>query len=186
MTDAVFGPIDLDQPACFSSCGTYRWTLSRRLSMLWSRPLVSCGYNPSVAGIERNDPTIRREMDFGRRWECGILLKVNVMAAVATDPDDLAAIDDPVGALNDEALRLAIEYAEREGGILLACWGVPKGKPETKRLAKQRHAEVLAMGPWQALSLTQDGYPQHPLYLPKNLTPEPYRLLEERRVGNVF
>lgn len=168
---AVYGPIDLDQPACFSSCGTWRWSLSRRLSMLSERPLVSCGYNPSYAGVEKNDPTIRREIDFGHRWGCGRLIKVNFMAAVATDPKDLAAIDDPVGPLNDEVLRLAIEYAQRENGILLACWGVPKGRAVTRRLAERRHAEVLALGPWQCLRVTRSGYPEHPLYLPRDLKP---------------
>ena len=176
MTDAI----DLDQPACFSSCGTYRWSLSRHLSMLSSRPLVSCGYNPSVAGVEQNDPTIRREIDFGKRWDCGRLIKINLFAAVSTDPGGLAALDDPVGPLNDEAIRLAIELCEREGGILLACWGVPKGKAVTRRLAEQRHAQVLALGPWQCMRITNHGYPEHPLYLPRDLTPAPYRSLADR------
>lgn len=165
---------DLRAPATFSPCKRYRLTLRRDLGLFGDRPLISCGYNPSIAGIDINDPTIVREMGFGRSWGCSELIKVNALAGIATNPDDLADMTDPVGPLNDDAIRAAVAYADERDGILLACWGAPKGRAATRRLASRRLAEVAKMAPWQALRLTKSGYPQHPLYLPASLTPQPW------------
>jgi hypothetical protein len=163
---------DLAAPATFSACRRYRYLLRRDIDMLAGRIVVSVGYNPSIADAAINDPTIRREIDFCKRWGASILLKVNAFAAVATDPDDLAAMEDPVGPLNDEAIRAAAVYCADHNGILLAAWGTPKGKAVTKRLAVERFRQLRSLGlPFQALRLTDGGYPEHPLYLPKTLTP---------------
>lgn len=167
--------LDLTAAANFSACGLYRWSLTRRFGLFAAgAPLVSCGYNPSIATADVNDPTIRREISFAQAAGCGWLLKVNAFAGIATDPDALAQMADPVGELADEVIAAAVDLCRRDGGILLATWGVPKGRPATKRLAVERLEKVAAMGPWQALRVTKSGYPEHPLYLPATCRPQPW------------
>lgn len=167
--------LDLFAPANFSADRTFRWSLSRRLSMLSERLLVSCGFNPSDAAEEANDPTIRREIDLANQLSCGWLIKLNALCAVATKPDRLAAMADPVGDLADAVLREAVQLCTSRDGIMLACWGVPKGRAVTQRLAVQRFRQVAALTDrWHALRLTASGHPEHPLYLPKGLVPQPW------------
>lgn len=167
--------IDLLAPANFSEDRRHRYSLCRRLSIFSSRPLVSCGYNPSRAAEIDNDNTIRREISLAGRIGCGVLVKVNAFAGVATDPNDLALMEDPVGQRSDEAIRAAIELCRQYDGILLACWGVPKGKAATRRLAMGRFREVAALtDSWTALRITKSGHPEHPLYLPGALEPQPW------------
>jgi len=164
--------LDLTAPAVFSECRRFRYLLRRDIDMLGGKVVVSVGYNPSIAGAVDDDPTIRREIDYCKRWGASTLLNVNAFAAVATDPDDLAAMEDPVGPLNDEAIRVAAAYCAQRGGILLASWGVPKGKAVTKRLAAARFEQLRSIGlPFHALRVTSGGHPEHPLYLPAVLMP---------------
>lgn len=166
--------MDLFAPANFCADRRYRWTLSRRISVIYDRPLIACGYNPSVASENADDPTIRREIALAERMRCGWLIKVNVFGAVATDPDALAGMDDPVGELNDEAIELAADLCWATGGIAVACWGTPKGRAATKRMALDRFKEVASLAPWNALRITAEGHPQHPLYLPNSAMLRPW------------
>lgn len=161
-------------PANFTTCRQWRYTLCRPISMYGTRPLVVCGYNPSVANETALDPTCRREVDYAQQWGCDIYLKVNLFAAVGTDPDTLATFSDPIGPENDRYIREAIAFSKDSNGILLAAWGVPKGKQITRAMAIERAKVVAEMGEWNTLKVTKDGHPQHPLYLAKNLKPTPW------------
>ncbi|MBO9471499.1 DUF1643 domain-containing protein [Endozoicomonas sp. G2_2] len=167
--------MDILAAANFSPDRRHRYTLCRPISMFGDRPLVSCGYNPSVAAEARNDPTITREVTLAEMLDCSMLIKVNTFAAVSPYPDDLAVMSDPVGTHNDEAIQAAVRYCREHDGILLACWGTPKGKAATRRLAAQRFREVAALtNHWTALRVTKEGHPEHPLYLPGGLVPSPW------------
>ena len=146
--------------ALFSSCGRFRYRLGRR----WGEgPTVAFVLlNPSTADDERDDPTVRRCVDFARRLGFGGLEVVNLYAYVATDPADLRSAGYLVGPENDEHLAAAVRCCEN---VVLA-WGVHAG-----RLA--RSVEVLqllrdvAVTPY-CLRLTSSGHPEHPLRLPKS------------------
>lgn len=166
--------MDLLAPANFSPDRAYRISLSRRISMLGDFTVVSCGFNPSTAAETLNDPTIGCEIALCRRIGAEVLVKVNILTACATEPDDLAAMVDPVGPEADAAIRAAIELCRTRGGIMLATWGAPKGRAATRRLAERRMREVAAMADWHVLRLTASGHPAHPLYLPGNLVPTPW------------
>jgi hypothetical protein len=77
--------------ALFSPCGRFRYRLGRR----WAEgPTVALVLlNLSTADDEVDDPTIRRCIDFARRWGYGGLEVVNLYAHVATDPADHDARD---------------------------------------------------------------------------------------------
>lgn len=169
--------LDLLAPANFSPDPDrrYRWSLSRRLSIFGERPLVCCGYNPSDANEVDNDPTIGREIALAHRLRCDWLVKVNLFGRVSSKPDALADCDDPVGELADEAILAAVALCRERDGVLLACWGAPKGRAVTRRLAEERCRQVAALTrDWQALRITKGGHPEHPLYLSSALMPKPW------------
>lgn len=125
--------------------------------------------NPSVAGIEHADPTLIRTGNFSRSWGYGGQIITNVHAARATDSKRLLTFPDPVGAENDAAILAMAKRAE----IVVLAFGQPP------RPLRPRAAKVIAMlktlgARLTYLRLSQDGTPQHPLYLPASLTPQDF------------
>lgn len=148
--------------AILSDDGRYRYWLSRR----WVQHGPCATFvmlNPSTADATADDPTIRRCMAFARAWGLAGLRVVNLYALRATDPRQLWKVDtaQAVGPDNNACLLAAATEAEDTGSPLVAAWGA-NAKPG-------RVAEVLAlpgMDRMQALGVTKDGHPRHPLYLP--------------------
>lgn len=158
----------LESTAEFSPCRQWRYTLLRR----WRETVpggkgfaMFVGLNPSTADEIANDPTVRRCIGYALDWGYDGLCMTNIFAYRATDPEVMKAQDDPVGPGNDAAL---IRMAE-QAGIVVAAWG-------THGAYRDRHRAVLDLGlpKLHFLRLTQGGYPNHPLYLPKNLEPVPW------------
>lgn len=149
--------------ATFSSCRTYRYTLSRS----WAAgPVVAfIGLNPSTADETTDDPTIRRCIGFARSWGFGGLLMLNLFAFRATDPKVMRAAPEPVGPGNN----LALTDGANAASLVVAAWG-------THGTHRARDAEVrkLLTNRLHYLRLTKKGHPEHPLYLPASLTPQPW------------
>lgn len=158
--------------ATLSECGTYRYTLTREWDARGLRGCPESGkrltvvmLNPSTADAEKNDPTIRRVMDFAWSSLFGSILVVNLFAMRATDPRDLSDAADPVGPDNDQHLRAALAAAAQADLPVLAAWGAHASK---KWLGIERADKVLAMVPgvrWVCLGTTKHGSPRHPLYV---------------------
>ena len=88
----------------------------------------------------------------------------NLFGYRATDPGDMLIQEDPVGPENDEWLvKLA-----KDAGIVIMAWG-----PPGRHLGRDKAVMELLEDNVQLhyLRLTKDGYPGHPLYLPKSLRP---------------
>jgi len=154
---------DMKREAEISECGQYRYSLSR----IWdeSKPTVLfIMLNPSTADATRDDPTIRRCIDFAQRWNYGGLVVGNLFAFRATKPQEMKMSKSPIGLRNDETLlRLA-----KESALVVAAWG-KDGKHH------QRDMKVRLMIPHlHYLKLTNKGQPYHPLYLPATLVPIPF------------
>lgn len=147
----------------FSACRRYRYTLTR----VWARGGRTCVWvmlNPSSADAREDDPTIRRCVDFSKRWGCSSLLVVNLFAWIETDSAKLAVVADPVGPDNERVLDGAMEHAS----LLVAAWG-------TKGTMLGRDRSVLRrMRGACALRLTKDGHPEHPLYVPADIELVPF------------
>ncbi|MGH2486465.1 MAG: DUF1643 domain-containing protein [Ktedonobacterales bacterium] len=126
--------------------------------------------NPSTAGEERNDPTIRRCMGFSRRWGYGGLEVVNLFALLATHWVDLRRAVDPIGPEND---RYIAEAATRATGIVVA-WGEHGGY-----LGRDRAILALLSAhsaqPLYCLGVVRNGRPRHPLYAAGNSSLVEYR-----------
>jgi hypothetical protein len=135
----------------------YRYTLTRNWGdggrLLWVM------LNPSTADETQDDPTIRRCVGFSKAGGYGCLMVVNLFAARATNPADLAAIADPVGIDNDAVILDAI----RQSTAIVFAWGAHNTKGRAFKVAtmcRREGREPLCLGK------TKDGHPRHPLYVP--------------------
>lgn len=154
--------------ATFSACRRWRYRLWRR----WEPgpTVLFCGLNPSIASEEADDPTIRREIDFAKRWGFGALLKVNLFGIVSTDPMGLARVEDPIGPANDAHIADAVGRAD----LVVAAWGCGPGKLRSLVEARAERVRLL-MPAARCLGLTKDGQPRHPLYLAKSTALQVWR-----------
>jgi hypothetical protein len=157
-------PFGFDSGATFSPNRKYRYRLWRSWGNREHR-CVFVGLNPSKAGEEQNDPTIRKEIGFASRWGFGALDKVNLCGLVSTEPTGLLHVVDPIGPENAALVRVALEGAHR----IVWAWG--RHNARVARLVRQ----ILAASDWYAiprrcdvgtLGRNGDGTPRHPLYLP--------------------
>ena len=143
----------------------YRYWLHRDLSATGNEGLVFVMLNPSTANASEDDPTIRRCMDFGRRWGFRELTVVNLFALRAADSADLRRHGaEAIGERNDDMLH----WVRRQATMVVAAWG-------NYGSHLNRDAAVLPIiQPTMALRVTQQGCPAHPLYLPATAQPSPY------------
>lgn len=152
-----------EKGALFSVCRTYRYELIREWD--YNKPtIVWCGLNPSTADENVDDPTIRREVDFSKRWGFGRYVKVNAYAFRATDPKVMLAATDPVGPQN---LDIIVPRA-RAADMFVACWGGNITPAHAWRMRSMMVRERLTV---YALKLTRSQQPGHPLYLASNTQP---------------
>lgn len=155
------------EKAVISDCGLYRYWLSRELRNTGEiKPVVFIMLNPSTADANNDDPTIRRCIDYARRWGGSHLIVVNLFAFRATQPAllfDEKTID-PVGQLNNEAIHIACYYAHENNGLIVAAWGEHGG-------FMGRDQEVIGrieqFKPF-CIKLNKSGSPAHPLYQKKD------------------
>lgn len=152
--------------AIFSEGGegaaTYRWWLDRDVQeegIVVALP----GVNPSRAGEEANDQTIRKDMGFARVHGWRRIIKVNKFAAIATDVTELRRFVDPIGPENDAYLARAFDEAD----LIVPCWGSLSKLP---RRLRRRYLEVIRIAersgkPIMCLGTAQDGQPRHTLTL---------------------
>jgi len=144
--------------------GAYRYWLLRE----WDRTRPRLNWvmlNPSTADAERDDPTLRRCLQFARGWGFGAVEVTNVYALRATTPRALQQVRDPVGPENDRVLRDCAARCDR----VAVAWG-NGGRERAAAVA------VLLDRPLWCLKVTRQGQPRHPLYAPARLPLRPYLL----------
>ncbi|MDR0576996.1 MAG: DUF1643 domain-containing protein [Candidatus Accumulibacter sp.] len=154
----------LESNARISTCGTYRYLLSR----VWgdAPPAVFIMLNPSTADAVKNDPTIDRCERRGRKMGHGGLIVANLFALRSADPAKLFRHPDPVGPGNDAAILEAVANA----GIVICAWG-RAGKWQGRDAAVLALLRGAGVEP-RALSFNKNGTPRHPLYVSYDKTPE--------------
>lgn len=141
--------------AAFSECRKYRYSLWRR----WGESTMAAfiGLNPSTADETQDDPTIRRCIAFAKRWNCGGLVMLNLFAFRATDPNEMKRETDPVGPLNDKAIRVVTHLCSP----VVCCWGAHGGHHNRSSVV----LGIVGRLNTKHLGLTKAGQPKHPLYL---------------------
>lgn len=164
----------LERPAIFSADRRYRYTLLRRKPLEFCNPgpdsaVMFIGLNPSTADETKNDPTIRRCMDFAERWGHNILLMTNLFAFRETIPALMRAQPHPIGKDNDHWLVVCARNSKR----IVAAWG-----KDGRFMARDVEVCKLLCGPAvlgiECLGVNKDGTPKHPLYLAKTTMPIAY------------
>lgn len=161
----------------FSPCRNYRYSLWRRWNddnlapFTGSRMLqylMVIGLNPSTADETKNDPTIRRCIDFAARWGYGSLCMTNLFAWRDTRPQAMKAQLLPVGMDNDFWLSSIANGA----GMILAAWGKHGSHGG-------RDKDVMQILKWRevhCLKTNLDGTPMHPLYVDSETKPIIYKI----------
>lgn len=153
--------------AAFTEDRAHRFVLTRTIApMLGSRPLVSCGLNPSIADANTNDHTVRKEIGFAERWGLHCYVKINASSMVATDPK-VMKLARKTGQDNlpdnDRWIAAAIQLVRDHDGIFLAAWGQHIDPARQLAIAKMLYdAEVIA----KCIGTNSDGSAKHPLYVP--------------------
>ena len=151
--------------ATFSLCGWYRYSLERTWEPTAPR-LCWFMLNPSTADAFADDPTIRRCLDFARRWGFGSIEVVNMYPLRSPDP---AALWNPRnnpegnGVMQYRAWRLAMSRSQRT----IAAWGAHNV------MGRERTA-VDMFRDMDCLGFTKEGCPRHPLYVPAGVIPVAY------------
>lgn len=130
------------------------------------------GLNPSKADETMDDNTIRILRGFAQRWGFGALLMTNLFAFRATQPRDMKAAADPVGAGNDHWLTV---YA-RAAGLVVACWSAHGNFKDRDLTVKKLF--TTANIPLMCFGLTANNQPRHPLRLNYRTQPKPYGNLQ--------
>lgn len=154
----------------------WRYTLERQLQPKLGSQGGLCVFvccNPSTADEHTDDPTVRRCQAYAQLWGYSTLQVLNIFAWRATDPSELYACADPVGRDNDMWIGRVAEAAD----LVVCAWGV-QGHLNDRGPAVLALLRGLDVAP-QALRMTADGSPGHPLYLPANLKPKPIKQKEE-------
>ncbi|MEW9919885.1 DUF1643 domain-containing protein [Marimonas sp. MJW-29] len=160
---------DAPSTAVYSDCERYRYNLTREWDAGGKRVLFVM-LNPSTATEVQNDPTVERCERRARHLGYGAFRVTNIFAWRATDPQDMRAVQDPIGPENDLTLREGADWADE----IIAAWGVHGahlGRGQEVAALLQRTGKPLFH-----LGLSKDGHPRHPLYLPYVQQPVPWLL----------
>ncbi len=155
---------DAASVAVYSDCERYRYALTRVWDATGPRA-VFVMLNPSTATEVQNDPTVERCERRARALGFGAFRVLNIFAWRATDPRDMRAVADPVGPLNDAAIRESVAWAD----TVICAWG-------THGAHRGRGPQVEAMlrdtgVPLHHLGLSKAGHPKHPLYIGYEVQP---------------
>lgn len=149
--------------ATFSSDGSLRWELIRQ----WDAnlpPMLLDMLNPSKAGVEYDDPTVRKGIGFATRLGFGSLHVVNLSAHIATDPREWKRAGCPVDPTNASWVLNRALSVKNAGGKVVCAWGANARDLDVA----DEHVEMFRrhrIRTW-ALRILGDGTPAHPLMLP--------------------
>ncbi len=170
--------MDIQGSALF--CDTEPKRYRYRLDRWWSdkpRALV-CMANPSIAGADKNDPTIHSLVRLVQQWEgCGGFTVVNYEPFIATDPHDLRAWQigmsrlDPwrLSSIRETNVQL-IRQLSQQAWIRVVAWGnIVQADQHSDRILNAMsfdHTEDL-----HAFGFTKAGNPKHPMARGKSRIP---------------
>jgi len=126
--------------------------------------------NPSTADGRSDDPTIRKCREFARRAGCDGFEVVNLISQRSPKPGVVRAESEPKEA--DEIISLALARCE----LVVVAWGALSGlsKP-ARKIALERIDAIREFASYgcrtlKCLSVTQNGQPGHPLFIPYSAT----------------
>lgn len=143
--------------AVFDKTGKYRYSLCR----VWNADGQRAAFimlNPSNADATLNDPTITRCIGFADKMGCGSLEVVNLFAYRTAYPKELRVCRRPIGKLNDQYIRAAVEMAN----FVVVAWG---NWGELHGRDREVLELIASRRPLFCFGITGKGHPRHPLFL---------------------
>lgn len=143
---------------------------------LGQHPLLWIMLNPSTATHDRNDPTIRRCIEWSKRWGFGGLVVVNAYGYCATHPKRLLETPARVGELNDRVLQatlamVAVDNDAMPAHRVIVAWGAnieSSRERELKRMFVDADCRAFCFG------RSRGGHPLHPVRLAYNKELQPW------------
>lgn len=162
----------LDRVAVYSPCDRFRYYLAEYPANGPVKKLTWVLLNPSTATAEKDDPTMRRVRGFTERMGCNAWEVLNVFAMRETYPINVfhAGPKNAMGERNGAFVADKLANAE----MAMCAWGTMG----TEQAVWGEHAEAIRAaqerGVLYCLKHTKDRHPQHPLYVPYDVEPEPY------------
>lgn len=157
----------LENDAVLSDCGQYRYLLRRTWDRAKPRALLVM-LNPSTADAKQDDATIRSCVRLLSGQGYGSMEVVNVFAWRATNPDELAKAEDPLGPQNERVIAAAVGRCD----VVVCAWGAhPFAMSKTSFLRsflRSRKPAIYCFGK------TKAGAPKHPLYIKSGTTLETF------------
>ena len=110
--------------------------------------------NPSLADDKNDDPTIRRLINFTKKFNYGGFLVGNIFTTITPNPKEL----DKSKGMSDKNFEKLLNLINKVDKIVYA-WGNSVEEPQ--------HLKELILSP-KCFGKNLNGTPKHPLYLPKN------------------
>lgn len=161
--------------ACFSEDRRFRYALWRRWNQ--GRTIAFLLLNPSIANEEQLDNTLRRCQGTAKDLGYAGFEVANVFPLVSTDRSQVIKTPDRDGEIGRNHEHIS-EMLGRCGALVLG-FGHEVTRPPLRYVIKDLRKLFERLGKEgmpspQALRITEQHLPQHPLYLPKGLVPQPY------------
>jgi len=117
--------------------------------------------NPSIADDKNDDPTIRRLIDFTRKFEYGGFLVGNIFTTITPNPKEI----DRSKGISDKNFEELFKLIYKVDLIVYA-WGNTVEEPQPLK--------ELVLSP-KCFGKNLNGTPKHPLYLPSSSSLESFR-----------
>jgi len=155
--------LDSSATATFNATRTHRFKLTRTWD--WRLPkILFIGMNPSKADEVDNDPTIRREIAFAKRWGYGGLLKCNVLSFITPFPTELPRSAAQACLARNLFTIEQVMLDAGHGANVVAAWGCGLKAYKSCLDTIVDFAERCGVS-LMCLGTTKDGSPRHPLYV---------------------
>lgn len=140
------------------------------------------GLNPSTADERNDDPTVRRCINFAKRWGYGAMCMTNIFAYRATDPGIMKAQMNPIsepppvegwpvipgGVIIRNQNDYYLWTIAQGAGVIIAAWGF-----HGDHLSRAEQVQALIPN-LHCLGTTAGGHPRHPLYIRGDIQPRPF------------
>jgi hypothetical protein len=148
--------------AVFNSDHTRRYLLGRTWGELDGMHATFAMCNPSQAGADNDDATIRKCIGFGKRLRQDGILAVNASSLISTDPRALMKAADLCDSANLSVIRGVFSSMI---GLRIAAWGALS--PALRKRMSPGIVALKSMGhPLVCFGRTKDGSPHHPSRIP--------------------
>jgi len=122
--------------------------------------------NPSKGNTDHADPTMKRCAQFARFWGYGSMIVANLFSYITPFPDELKNYS-PTEEEQRKNRKYVLQATKKAEKVIFA-WGTIAAPYEDK-IAKK--IELVPLNKRYCITITKNGYPGHPLYLPKGTRP---------------